>query len=130
MLASRIRNTRYSRAVLDQVRQAGHVSNAEILRELRREHPALSATTVHRITSRLLSRGELAVAPATLGHAARFDANADGHDHFQCVHCDRLRDITVPRELFAAIQRQLGGCRIGGYLTVQGECNKCIKEEK
>lgn len=92
-------------------------------------YPGLSATTIHRITTRMIGRGELAEAPPAQDNAARFDAMTIPHDHFQCVHCDHLRDIVLPQAVFVAIQEQMGDCKLTGRLTIKGSCNKCIQEE-
>lgn len=126
------RTTKYTKAVRSYTQQVGHATNFQILSHLHGDYPELSATTVHRITARMVERGELAVAPAGQENAARFDANIHPHDHFQCLNCDRLRDMELPVEMFEAIQNMMGDCKLSGRLVVQGSCNKCIKytEEK
>lgn len=120
------RTTKYSAAVREFMARAGHATNGQILAHLQRTYPELSATTVHRITARMLERGELAAAPDAADHAARFDAELAPHDHFQCRRCDRLRDVVLPADMFERIQAMMGDCRLNGRLTVQGACNKCL----
>ncbi len=121
-----VKNTRYSVAVRDYLRHSGHATNAQILQHLRQSYPDLSATTVHRITTRLLERGTIACAPLSKDHAIRFDTNLEPHDHFQCTRCDRIQDVVLPKELFDSIQQTMGGCKLSGRLTVQGACKKCV----
>lgn len=124
------RSTRYVSDVQEYMEIAGHASVADILAHLRECHPLLSATTVHRITSRLLERGRLAVAPSTHDSVRRFDNTTHPHDHFMCSRCDLLRDAQLADELRPVIERAVGdGCRISGSLVVTGICKNCIKEE-
>lgn len=121
------RKTKYTQAAAAYIRQVGHATNAQILTELQAAYPDLSATTVHRITVRMVERGELAHAPIAKDNVSRFDHNVAPHDHFHCSSCDRLRDVALPKELFAEIQLKLGDCKLDGNLTVQGSCTNCIK---
>lgn len=119
------RETKYTLAVRSAVSRLRHATNAEIAAELRIKYPYVSDTTVHRVTQRLWKNGELALAPATCEGALRYDANPAQHDHFLCRSCERLVDMQVPQACRALIQYQLGGCRVGGSLTISGDCEKC-----
>lgn len=123
------RSTHYTRDVEAYVNLAGHSSNAEILEHLQVKHTAMSATTVHRITTRLVERGKLTIAPATPGNAMRFDANTEPHDHFLCSSCGTLRDTNVADDIRPILEQSIGdGCRISGNLVITGLCKKCNKE--
>jgi Fe2+ or Zn2+ uptake regulation protein len=125
------RQTKYSRAVATHMRAVGHATNAEVIGRLRVEYPELSATTVHRLTARMVQRGELAYAPSSRDGAVRFDANLVPHDHFECLSCGCLRDVVLPQEMIDSLQAMLDGCRFDGRLNIQGTCAKClVKEEK
>lgn len=120
------RETKYTGAVKGHVAKAGHATNAQILAHLQQTFPDLSATTVHRITARMVERGELALAPPAKDNAARFDANLEPHDHFHCTRCDGLRDVQLPAGIFDSIQQVMGDCQLTGRLTIQGACAYCI----
>lgn len=124
------RTTKYTQAVTDFVKQACHATNAQILAGLRHDYPVLSATTVHRITTRMVDRKELVAAPSTLDGAARFDTNLTPHDHFHCLGCDQLRDIELPRDVFDYLQNCVGDCQPSGRLNIQGSCAKCLNKEE
>ena len=126
---SEVRTTKYIAAVRDYVRQQGHATNKELWQQLQRAFPEVSATTIHRISQRMVRRGELAQAPAAADNAARFDANTEPHDHFSCTGCGCLRDIVLPAQCREAVQAQLGGCKITGSLTIQGTCANCLANE-
>ena len=111
--------------------EAGHATNAQLLDVIRAHHPAVSATTVHRVTTRLLDAGELQLAPTGADGAMRFDTNTAAHDHFMCVSCGKLRDAVLPLSVRETIEQQIGdGCEISGSLTVSGICKNCKKEKQ
>lgn len=122
------RTTKYVTEVKKVVRLRGHASNAEILADLRENYPELSATTVHRVTQRLFVDGELAKAPTALDGAVRYDANTQRHDHFMCVMCGNIRDISIPKTFVSVIQCNLEDCVISGPLTISGTCKSCKEE--
>lgn len=123
------RNTKYTIDVKLMLAELGHASNAQLLSALQKDYPTLSATTVHRVTQRLVEEGAIAKAPANSDGSARFDINLQAHDHFMCSHCDGLKDIKVPDECSKMIQRQVGECAANGPLTISGNCHKCIEKE-
>lgn len=124
------RNTKYTDALRVFIARQGHATNAAILTELQKTFPDLSATTVHRITSRMVMRSELATAPVTRDNSARFDATITPHDHFHCTNCDCLRDIPLSLAIRQQIQDQLGDCELSGPLTISGICTNCKMKEQ
>ena len=121
--------SRYSKALMGIMRHLGHATNSELLGELRRIYPDLSATTVHRITSRFVERGELQLAPSGSQNNLRFDFNRMPHDHFMCEKCGILKDAEISSLLRPQIEKAIGeGCSIAGSLTVSGICKNCSKE--
>lgn len=120
------RTTKYTIAVKAFMERVGHATNQQILSYLQNDYPELSATTIHRITTRMVDRGELMLAPSAKDNVSRFDANLTPHDHFHCTNCDRLRDVELPTSMFDAIQEMMGDCKLNGRLTVQGSCDKCL----
>lgn len=120
------RKSKYVEAVRLLLRDRGHATNADLAVALRETYQALSDTTVHRITQRLLRDGEIALAPVTANGAMRFDANLMPHDHFECQHCARLRDINVSTNIRRELAQELGNCEVNGSLTILGNCHKCL----
>mgnify|MGYP001158813370 CR=1 FL=1 len=122
------RVTKYTAATSEIMEKLGHATHAELLRELHSSYPDLSATTVHRITTRMVERGELRLAPSGRENILRFDANAAPHDHFMCEVCGLLRDAMIGDQLRPLIEQSIGdGCAISGSLTVSGVCKECNK---
>lgn len=119
------RQTKYCDAIRKAIATLRHATNLELLEALRMTYPDLSATTVHRLTARLVERGELQFAPPTTDGAMRFDVNTTKHDHFMCRHCGKLRDATFPDTTLRDIEGQFEGCTISGPITISGICKNC-----
>jgi len=130
MQATRTRDTKYTREITKMVHRFGHATNADLLQELQKLFPDVSATTVHRSTSRLADRGLIGVAPPDSNGSMRYDANLRSHDHFMCDSCGGIRDIVVAEKLIPTISKALGGCKITGRLLIQGSCESCINKQK
>lgn len=123
------RQTKYCRQIEEIISKLGHASNAEILMSLHKDYPDVSATTVHRATARLASRGDISTAPAETNGAMRYDANTTPHDHFLCSHCGLLRDVVVAERVTPLLEEALDGCRISGRITISGTCKQCTKQQ-
>ncbi len=119
------RQTKYCSAIKKALKVKGHATNFELLAELRHIFPELSATTVHRATARLASRGEIALAPAAKDGSMRYDFKLTPHDHFLCSNCDQLRDIDVKTKLNTILKRSICDCQVSGRLTIEGLCKLC-----
>jgi Fe2+ or Zn2+ uptake regulation protein len=119
------RTTKYRTDVLEILKTMRHATNSEIHEKLKDSYPALSATTVHRVTNRLLERGVVSSAPSDQKGSKRYDINPQAHDHFICSLCGRIRDLDVAASFIPKISKELGGCSISGRLVIHGECDKC-----
>lgn len=119
------RETKYCNTIRMVMKYLGHATNAEILHDVQRIFPGVSATTIHRATARLASRGELQTAPPDKQGAMRYDITVKPHDHFVCVRCDMVRDIDIADEVIPIIESRLGGCGIAGNITIAGVCQAC-----
>jgi len=123
------RQTQNCRDIEQVLQKMGHASNTEILATLRKTNPDLSATTVHRATSRLASRGSIALAPSNIDGSMRYDANATPHDHFMCTSCGMLRDTDIKDQVIPILESSMKDCIISGRITISGECKNCINKE-
>ena len=122
------RKTKYCTDIECALRTLGHATNGQLLTKLRKSYPELSATTVHRASSRLASRGAISVAPPCKDGSMRYDANIKAHDHFQCLSCDLLRDTNIKGKVVPILESSIGNCSISGQLTISGVCDKCSKK--
>lgn len=123
------RKTKYSQAIERILESRGHATNFELLTELQKIYPDLSATTVHRATTRLANRGIISMAPHGKDGSMCYDANIVPHDHFQCMICGVLRDADVVDKVIPILESSIEDCHISGRLTIGGICKNC-KEEK
>jgi len=121
------RHSKYCQAIEQTLSKLGHATNAELLNTLRESFPDLSATTVHRATTRLASRGTIALAPSAQDGSMRYDANTTPHDHFKCSFCSLLRDTDVKDKVIPILEASIGDCSISGQLTISGTCKQCMK---
>lgn len=122
------RQTKYCTEIKQQLMSAGHATNAELLAGLRTKFPKLSATTIHRASARLASRGAISIAPSSKSGSIRYDSNTKPHDHFQCVACESLIDANVREKITPIIESSIPGCSISGQLTINGTCKNCVKK--
>lgn len=124
------RQTKYTTAVLGALEVLKHATNNQILDFTRQIYPEVSATTIHRVTTRLKERGIIACAPKTTSAEERYDIDPTPHHHFMCIHCDRLCDVAENEQSRAAVTL-LGTmsrrCKFAGMVTLQGTCEDCAQ---
>lgn len=125
-MKSIIRMTPQTNIVLSTARRLGHASNSQILIEAHKTMPDLSATTVHRITNRLIDGGILAKGPEING-TQLVDANVTAHDHFMCSACSGIKDLRINNDLRTAIKREVGIKILPKSLIIYGDCANCPK---
>lgn len=124
------RQTKYCQAIEDALCKLGHATNNQLLVVLRSMYPELGATTVHRATARLATRGKIGIAPPDRDGAMRYDANTVPHDHFLCSDCGLLQDTDVKDKVVPVLEKAVDGCSISGRLTISGICKRCNKEKE
>lgn len=120
------RQTKYCRSIECQLEKLGHATNAELLASLRESFPELSATTVHRATARLASRGKIATAPPDNDGSMRYEFNTTPHDHFQCSTCGQIKDVDIKDKIIPILESCIKDCNISGQLIINGTCKKCM----
>lgn len=126
MIAQSRRYTKYSRSVMEVMKELGHATNSELEHVIENHFPGISSTTIHRVTARLCEDGLLSMAPHAADGAMRYDINTSTHDHFLCSDCGELRDIYLNEDYREEISRQLDGCLISGSVTISGNCVRCM----
>jgi|SRR5680860_103199 len=122
------RQTKYCQSIEHTLKVLGHATNAELLSSLRESYPELSATTIHRATTRLALRDSIATAPKSIDGSMRYDANMTLHDHFECSLCGLLQDINIKDKVIPILESSINGCKISGQLIITGVCKKCMKK--
>ncbi|NTW61291.1 hypothetical protein HGB24_01200 [Candidatus Saccharibacteria bacterium] len=121
------RQTKYCLAIEDELARLGHATNARLLELLRQNYPDLSATTIHRATTRLCGRGEISIAPPAPDGSIQYDSNTEPHDHFQCSVCGMLKDTNIKAKIIDTLESSIGDCDVSGQLTIIGICKNCKK---
>jgi len=121
------RKTKYCTEIENILKVSGHATNAQILSSIRESYPELSATTVHRATSRLATRGTISIAPPASDGSMQYDSNTIPHDHFQCLSCGLLKDANVKNRIIPILESSIDNCSISGQLTITGLCRQCSK---
>jgi Fe2+ or Zn2+ uptake regulation protein len=124
MTINKLRMTPQTQAVLNAVKYFGHCSNAQILKSVKQQMPFLSATTVHRITARLIKNGILSDGPKING-VILIDSNTVPHDHFVCSACKGVKDIWIDDNLRKKLQDQTNATIRPYSLVVIGDCVNC-----
>ena len=127
-VATKQRQTKYCQAIEITLLALGHATNADLLNNLQKNYPDVSATTVHRATARLAQRGTIGIAPPDNEGSMRYDANPKPHDHFLCASCGMLRDTDIKDKVIPILESTIDGCSISGQLTISGTCKQCMKE--
>lgn len=118
------RKTPQTILVVNILAEMGHATIQDLSAEARKSFPSLTNSTVHRITSRLVSNGMAGTAPS-LNHVKLIDANTQPHDHFLCQECHKIVDIQISDESFMRIQEQLPGELLRDNILIAGVCKKC-----
>lgn len=116
--------TLQTRAVLEALHRQRHATNQQLHDALSETLPELSLTSLHRITSRLVERGEISIVP-TASRTAVLDTRPDPHHHFCCTSCGGIVDIALPPQTVDSIQAQLGTHLADAGLVVRGTCAVC-----
>lgn len=122
-------NTIQTDAVREALNILGHASNQQLHEQVMMLMPSLSATTVHRITNRLIENKQIGYAPSN-GKAVMLDASPEPHDHFVCKGCSGMKDIILPVSVFNNIQEQLGKNIVENELVIYGICVDCSHKAK
>jgi Fur family transcriptional regulator, ferric uptake regulator len=125
------RNTRQRQVVLEELQKlASHPTASTLYQIVRRRMPKISLGTVYR-NLELLTRMGMIQKLEYAGSEARFDGNADRHDHLRCVRCGRVDDVSAsPLDLFDTVAKDWGGYKILGHrLEFFGLCPDCRKRD-
>lgn len=118
------RNTPQTTLIRSLLDQMGHATNQQLIKAAHKTMPAMTATTVHRITTRLVEAGMAAYAPMNDGVKV-IDSNTKPHDHFVCRGCGRIVDINLNDEVIAQLQAQIPGELAKESIVVTGICTTC-----
>jgi len=117
--------TLQTHAVIAALQARQHATNVQLLADVTRQFPDISATTVHRITKRLVEDKVIGQLRSPLDGSAMLDANPKPHYHFACQPCGAVRDITLPLEVLQGIERAVGEDILKDSLVINGVTSAC-----
>jgi len=105
-----------------------HPDAERLYQRVRERIPAISRDTVYRTLSSLEDKGLLSKVGVRSGRT-RYDANADRHHHFVCIHCGRIEDfysealddLPVPKAAASL------GSVLSTHVQLRGVCSTCAR---
>lgn len=111
--------------------RSDHPTAQDVYREVLEAFPRISVGTVYRNLMQLADAGEIRLVDVGDG-TSRFDCNADDHQHFKCVECNRIFDVASiePQALEDALGASVPGMPSSFALTIYGVCDECLKESQ
>ncbi|MCQ5090753.1 Fur family transcriptional regulator [Slackia exigua] len=111
--------------------RSDHPTAQDVYREVLETFPRISVGTVYRNLMQLADAGEIRLVDVGDG-TSRFDCNADDHQHFKCVECNRIFDVASiePQALEDALGDSVPGMPSSFALTIYGVCDECLKESQ
>ena len=102
-----------------------HPTVEDIYRNLSREIPTLSKTTVYNTLKRLAEKGVVSVVTVE-GNELRYDYIESPHMHFKCTECGTIYDVFPETDIFN--KSSVDGHHVCEYhLNLKGTCRQCIK---
>jgi Fur family peroxide stress response transcriptional regulator len=121
-----LRITKARRAILALVAATEiHPTADWVFRQVRRDMPRVSLGTVYRNLRVLARAGLLVERPDPAGN--RFDGNLAEHDHFTCVRCGGIYDVTQPanRAMLRRVKSPTGFAVFRYRVEFFGRCAGC-----
>lgn len=121
------RNTPQRKVILEELQKLNSHPTAVGLYEIVRQRcPKVSLGTIYRNLELLTGMGVIQKLEYS-GAEARFDGNAERHDHLRCIRCGRVDDVDgPPLDLSRAKGHDLGGYEILDHrLEFVGICPQC-----
>lgn len=100
--------TPQTKATLQELKTRRHASNLELLTALQPTFPDISATTIHRITKRLVDEKQISMFMSPHDGSMLLDANPVPHYHFICQACGKVRDIDLSVAIIDEIKKAAG----------------------
>jgi len=126
------RNTVQRQIILDGLRRLDtHPTIEEVFAEVRKDHPAVSKTTVYRNLRQLTKDGVIRQVLLPDG-LERYDRTTMIHHHFKCTNCNGILDVEIEHlmDINGIIQNKYGYQVDKHDLVFSGLCLKCKKLKK
>jgi Fur family peroxide stress response transcriptional regulator len=123
------RNTVQRQIILDTLTRLNtHPSIEELCAEIRKDHPAISKTTVYR-NLRQLAKNGLIREVSLLDGLERYDSYTEQHYHFKCKSCGGIYDVEIDyvSGLNDAVHEKYSFQVDEHNIVFSGVCKKCGK---
>jgi len=121
------RNTVQRQIILNGLQRLNtHPTIEEVFAEVRKDHPAISKTTVYRNLRQLTKDGMVRQVLLPDG-LERYDGTTKEHHHFKCTKCDGILDVEIDHlmDIDGMIQNKYGYQVDKHDLVFSGLCLKC-----
>ncbi|MCL2129902.1 MAG: transcriptional repressor [Treponema sp.] len=108
-----------------------HPAIEEVYTEIKKEHPAISKTTVYRNLRQLAKEGIIRQVSLPDG-LERYDRLTAQHYHFKCLECDGIYDVEIEylKGIDGKIKEKYGFKVDRHDVVFTGVCLKCNKKLK
>jgi Fe2+ or Zn2+ uptake regulation protein len=120
-----MRTTPQTSVITKALNELGHATNVQLLDKVKAYMPGMSATTVHRITTRLVEEGVIGSTHIVCAGSLVLDSNLNQHQHLRCEVCHNLQDIIFNTNLTDHVKKEVGKDFEITSLVINGICNKC-----
>jgi len=123
------RNTRQRQVVLEELQACRtHPTAGELYKSVREHLPRISLGTVYRNLEILQEVGQANRLSCCSSSEARYDGRTAPHLHFQCRHCQQVRDLDVVLPLLDdLVDTMVEDHEVSGYNVVfEGTCRDCL----
>lgn len=102
----------------------GHVKAEDIYKEVKKEMPSISMSTVYRILKEFEDRGFVWTFPSATSYGLTiFDTNAEPHHHFVCRCCGGVYDL--PKNAVEVRVKEISGTIDRVEVVLRGICESC-----
>ena len=121
------RNTVQRQIILSGLKKMDiHPTIDELYAEIRKEHPAISKTTVYRNLRQLAKDGIIKQVSLPDG-LERYDRSNTQHHHFNCTKCDCILDVEIENlaDINEIIQKKYGFLVDNHNIVFAGTCKEC-----
>ncbi|NDL68391.1 Fur family transcriptional regulator [Anaerotalea alkaliphila] len=101
-----------------------HPTVENIYRDLIKEIPTLSKTTVYNSLNTFIEKG-VVQAISIDGNEMRYDLYERRHGHFKCEVCGRIYDFLPPKEAYEELEALEGFLITDRQIYLKGVCKNC-----
>ncbi|MRJ06689.1 MAG: transcriptional repressor [Epsilonproteobacteria bacterium] len=112
-------------AILQTLKEGGHLSIEEIYQKLYAQFPSLSLATIYKNLHLLLERG--IITELAIHNRHKFEIVKEPHSHFICEKCGKIEDIHLSPEICEKLNQKFPDSRQEVY--IYGICPRCRGEK-